>query len=296
MNKDLKNKTYVKTPLDITLNGLMRRYKQRVPVVQKIINTMIEEKLINNESEIINDHIAFRTMGVKGLGISSLEKIFLSMGYEKRDPYHFEKKKLNAFWYSPPKGSVNLPRLFISECRVNEFSDNVKRIIETYTDTVLSDPVDQLDLTNGEDIDQFLHSPLWKTPTWEEYQGVLAESEYAAWVLYNRYYLNHFTITVSELPTHNTIESFNTFLESYGVILNDAGGKVKISKDGNLMQSATVAEKIEAEFPTATGKKVTQRIAGSYVEFAQRENGREGFEAGNADKIFESTFTKQIDK
>jgi hypothetical protein len=53
-------------------------------------------------------------------------------------------------------------------------------------------------------------------------------------------------------------------------------------------------------------------IAGSYVEFAERrvlpefaqldpkllkrEHFREGFEAGNADKIFESTFSSQVKK
>ena len=56
----------------------------------------------------------------------------------------------------------------------------------------------------------------------------------------------------------------------------------------------------------------TAEIAGSYVEFAERlplpqytklpkekltnSHRREGFETGNADKIFESTFREQINK
>ena len=65
---------------------------------------------------IENDHIAFRTMGVPHLGIASFEKIFLHYGYQKRDPYFFESKKLDAFWFSPPE--PHFPRIFVSELRV----------------------------------------------------------------------------------------------------------------------------------------------------------------------------------
>jgi hypothetical protein len=101
---------------------------------------------------------------------------------------------------------------------------------------------------------------------------------------------------------------FNDFLEKKGFILNDAGGKIKISADGALLQSSTVARMVNAEF--ANNKK--QSIAGSYVEFAERKilpqyrhlsadainrsHRREGFEANNADKIFESTYSSQTEK
>ena len=60
------------------------------------------------------------------------------------------------------------------------------------------------------------------------------------------------------------------------------------------MQSSTVAEMINAPFAFQDGSRGLKEIAGSYVEFAERINGREGFEVGNADKIFESTFTSQL--
>ena len=62
-------------PIDMILNGLMRRYRQRVPAVGGIIDVMKLAGLIESESDIENDHIAFRTMGVPQLGIQSLEKI-----------------------------------------------------------------------------------------------------------------------------------------------------------------------------------------------------------------------------
>jgi len=276
---------------------LMSRYQDRVPDVKKIITAMIQQEVISTEEEIINDHIAFRTMGVQHLGIQSLEKIFLAHGYKKRDYYRFDQKKLNAYWYAPPSPELNWPRIFISELCIHELSPQSQKIIQSYTNTITTDPVDQLNLQNANDVGTFLHSPLWQCPTWSDYQHLLNESEYAAWVIYNRYYLNHFTISVHHLPVqYNTIAQFNRFLERIGITLNDSGGKVKTSPDGNLIQSATVAQQLPATFTTTDGQVETHPIAGSYVEFAERRHEREGFEAQNADKIFESTYQSQIKK
>ena len=49
--------------LDKVLDGLMTRYKERVPDVAAVINALIKEHVITNTAEIENDHIAFRTIG-----------------------------------------------------------------------------------------------------------------------------------------------------------------------------------------------------------------------------------------
>lgn len=293
--------------LDYVLSGLMQRYQERVPDVAAIIAAMITENLIEVPEDIENDHIAFRTIGVPELGIQSLEKIFLHYGYTKRDAYHFKEKKLDAFWYAPPQ--PNYPRIFISELRVGDLSPKAQEIITSYTKEVLVDPVSNLNLDDGPAVDAFLHSSLWRTPTLQDYEALAKESEYAAWVIYNRYYLNHFTISVQNLPAgYDTVAEFNNFLEKEGFTLNNAGGKIKTSPDGLLLQSSTVAKMIPATF---AGNEV-QKIAGSYVEFAERKvlpqfadlpadkitraHRREGFEAGNADRIFESTYSSQTNK
>lgn len=285
----------------------MRRYRERVPDVNGILDAMVEENVIQSVESIENDHIAFRTLGVPHLGIASFEKIFLHYGYQKRDYYYFEGKKLDAYWFSPPE--PHYPRIFVSELRVKELSQEAQRIIQNYTDEVKSDPVDSLDLEDGAAVDEFMHQPLWRTPSLNDYLTLLKESEYAAWVIYNRYYLNHFTISVHNLPEgYATVAEFNEFLEKRGFKLNDSGGKVKESPDGGLLQSSTVAQMLEAEF--TNGEKHV--ISGSYVEFAerrvlpefvglpadqiQRQHRRDGFEAANADKIFESTYTTQTGK
>lgn len=300
MNSNLSGLNYI-------LAGLLRRYKERVPDVSKIMNAMIHESIIEREDEIENDHIAFRTLGVPYLGVASLEKIFLHYGYKKMDYYFFPEKKLNAWWYAPP--AEKLPRIFISELRIEDLSLYAERTIRAYTDTVKRDPVDLLDLDDPIDVDLFLHSSLWRLPTIQDYKLLFRESEYAAWVIYNRYYLNHFTIAVHNLiDGYKTIEQFNEFLERHGIVLNDSGGKIKRSPDGGLLQSSTVAEMVQATFAYGHNKM----IPGSYVEFAERkvlkqyehlpineiktEHRREGFEAANADKIFESTYSEQVRK
>ena len=125
------------------MDAIFLPYKNRVPHVSKVSEAMIAAGMISNDMEIKNDHIAFRTLGVPHLGIASLEKIFLHYGYEKRDAYHFEEKKLDAYWYAPPE--EHYPRIFISELRVSDFSENVQKIIARYAGGITMDPVDQLD-------------------------------------------------------------------------------------------------------------------------------------------------------
>lgn len=290
--------------LKTVLDGLMTRYQQRVPNVERVLQLMTDAKLIDGVHDIENDHIAFRTMGVPELGIQSFEKIFLHYGYERRDAYHFEGKKLDAFWYSPP--APQYPRIFVSELRVDDLSAEASRIIKSYTDEVTCDPVDLLDLDDGSAVDHFLHRPLWRTPTLNDYRSLAKESEYASWVIYNRYYLNHFTISIHSLPSPwNTVVKFNELLEGHGIKLNESGGKAKVSADGLLIQSSTMAELVTAEFDDGNGGTVHQQIPGSYIEFAERRvlpqhadqpanqitrmHRRDGFETGNADRIFEST-------
>ncbi|HMR65826.1 MAG TPA: DUF1338 domain-containing protein [Anaerolineae bacterium] len=307
---DLSQKQKVST-LDTVLAGLMRRYQARVPDVAAITTTMIEAGIIDRPEDIENDHIAFRTMGVEPLGLASLEKVFLHYGYTRRDRYNFEAKKLTAYWYQPPE--PRYPRVFISQLRVPELSSEAQRIICSYTDEVSRDPVDALNLDDGAAVDEFLHRALWRRPTKTDYDRLMAESEYAAWVIYNRYYLNHFTVTIHNLPAgYNTIAQFNDFLEAHGFRLNDSGGKIKVSDDGLLIQSSTVAEMVEAEFDDGRGGIETHLISGSYVEFAERrvlpdfadlpaeqltrQHRRDGFDAANANNIFESTYSHQTQK
>ena len=294
--------------LDVVLNGLLDRYKAHVPDVDAILRAMAEDGMIRHPSDVENDHIAFRTLGVPHLGIASLERVFLHHGYTPRDWFDFPAKKVTARWYHPPEDRH--PRIFISQLRVHELSAEAQAIVRRYTERVAGDPVNGVDLDDGAAVVEFLHAPLWPSPTWAEYVRLREESEFAAWVIYNRYYLNHFTVSVHGLPPpYDRLERFNGFLERRGFTLNDAGGIIKTSADGKLLQSSTVAAMVDASFSDGRGGVETRRIPGSYVEFAERrvldrfsglppgqvrrEHRRDGFEAASADKIFESTYSSQ---
>ena len=295
------------TPMTQILDALFKVYEARVPDVRKITQAMIEKGMVEDQIDIVNDHVAFRTLGVPHLGIASFEKIFLAHGYSRKDFYHFESKKLDAHWYAPP--TDDLPRVFISELKVDLLTEPTQHIIKKHVSQITSDPVDALDLNDVNAVADFFQTPLWSLPTMTDYENLLAESEYAAWVIYNRYYLNHYTISVHDLPEKfNVLESFNGFLKSIGIKLNDSGGEIKTSQDKLLRQSSSVANQVQATF----AEGATRKIAGSYVEFAersvlpefcdlsqkliQRKHRREGFETSNADRIFESTFTSQLKK
>lgn len=80
-------------------------------------------------------------------------------------------------------------------------------------------------------------------------------------------------------------------------------GRGSVSPDGGLLQSSTVADKVAFVF--AGGEEGV--VSAGYLEFAQRlvlpkfghlaaqeiseHHRRDGFEVGNADKIFESTYS-----
>lgn len=290
--------------LDTIMKALFEPYKKSVTDVNKVSEALVQKGIITSQSEIVNDHIAFRTLGIPNLGIASFEKIFLHYGYKKKDYYFFEKKQLNAYWYSPPH--PKFPRIFISELRVADQSQEVQNTIKKYTNAITIDPVDELDLDNPEQVGAFFYKSLWDLPTLADYNALAASSEYAAWVIYNRYYLNHYTISVHELKDgYNTLKEFNAFLSEIDIKLNDSGGIIKTSNDGLLKQSSTVAKMVNATF--ADGEQL--HISGSYVEFAERlalpefknivpknlkrNQRRDGFESANADKIFESTYSSQ---
>ncbi len=280
------------------LDGLLERYIDRVPDAQKII-----QLITDRGDKIINDHIAFRS-----IHIESILKVFLHLGYEVKmdhqtnQPFNFESKKLTAVWLKHPNEAA--PRVFVSHFRFDEGSKELQTIISQYLND-WDDPIDTINLNNASEINQYLHTAQWKTPTYKDYKRIQNESEYLSWVLYNKYYLNHFTLTVHRLSSfefENEIlailsnyqrsfqqhksseikkdalnmlhkhyqkhfEQFNKYLVDNNFIMNGNGAipLLNISPDKKLLQSSTKSKMIDAEF-----KEGVFQIPGSYVEFAYR--------------------------
>ncbi len=230
-------------------------------------------------NEIHNDHVAFRTFDDPRVNIDVLAGLLLDLGYVYKSEYYFTEKKLYAkhFEHSTDEDA---PLIFISQLIAKEFS--------LATQTLIKEIVDSINF-NTLDIKKILFSGrLWNLPSYETYSSLLEESEYAAWVYVNGFCANHFTVDVNKLDTFNSLEEVNYFLKINDFQLNMSGGEIKGTKEQFLLQSSTLADKIEVQF-----QEGTKLITSCYYEFAYRfpKNGRlfKGFIASSADKIFEST-------
>ena len=192
--------------------------------------------------------------------------------------YNFEAKKLTAKHFEHPDDTK--PKVFISELRVNELSDNTQAIIQKL--------VAQMD-ANVVTADNFLYSGRHWDISKADYDALLNESEYAAWLAAWGFRANHFTVSVNHLGQTDELSDVNARLKEAGFVLNTSGGEIKGGPEVFLAQSSTMADRAPVNF-----SEETAAIPSCFYEFAQRynmPNGKryQGFVAASADKIFEST-------
>ena len=260
-----------------TLPGLLDKMWQDYitinPLAQKILD------LFTDEGEVIlNDHIALRTFNHPRVTIDVLARPFIESGYKYFGDYNFPEKKLYAKHYQ--HADEKMPKIFISEIRLEEFSQALQKIVNGLVDQIPKSKEFEFDFVSG--------GRPWKVST-QLYNELMKESDYAAWVAAFGYRPNHFTVLINGLKKFSDIHYLNDFLKSKGYKLNSSGGEVKGSKEVCLEQSSTLANNIEVMFEDA---KLT--IPACYYEFAKRypmPDGKlyQGFVAASADKIFEST-------
>lgn len=235
-------------------------------------------QLLGNGNDIINDHVAYRTFNHPKLGLDKLAKGLIALGYSECGQYDFAAKKLDAKHFEHP--DTTMPKVFISELRVEEFSEQAQEIIAKLIEQLPEDVTDRAD---------FLYSGrLWEISS-TDYELLLAESEYAAWLAAWGYRANHFTVSINHLDNYDDILVVNSALKDAGYILNTNGGEVKGDEAVKLEQSSTIADKAAVTFIDKTIE-----IPSCFYEFAKRyplANGElyTGFVAASADKIFDST-------
>lgn len=264
--------------VDELIDRLWAGYLEITPQARRI-----HELLAERGDEVVNDHIALRTYSLPGIDIEDLDRAFVAGGYEPVESYDFPEKKLEACHYEHPS-RPELPKVFISALLVDELSPRAQKLVAGLADAV--------------------PAGLAAEPTFAEagrpwglevatYRELLEESEYAAWVAAFGFRANHFTVLVNRLESFDSLKELDAFLEKSGFELNRAGGVIKGGPGVYLEQSSTLADMVEVEMDDAT-----LSIPGCYYEFARRYPlpGGElfsGFVAGSADKIFESTDSRQ---
>jgi hypothetical protein len=238
----------------------------------------IHALLESRGERIVNDHIALRTYGDPRIGLEALSAPFVREGYEPRGDYSFPEKKLDARHFEHPAGT--LPRIFISELRLESFSADFQATVKRLIDAMPAGLPGRWDFP--------VAGRPWSV-SWSDYESLRGESEYGAWLAAFGFRANHFTILVNELKSFKTLADLNALLKRNGYKLNSAGGEIKGSPAVYLEQSSTLADVAEVSFTDGA-----HRIPACYYEFALRHpmpDGRlySGFVEKSADKIFEST-------
>lgn len=261
--------------IDEFFENLWQDYVDLTPQADRIYQAFVREG-----ENVINDHVAFRTFDLAPINLDALEPHFLELGYQRFAPYKFKEKKLSAWGYIPP--APDQPRIFMSELITSQLSET--------SQTIINHLCQQVDPKKVGSADIFWAGRLWNVPTWEEYQTLLAESEYAAWLSVIGLRTNHFTISVNQLVHHPTLDDVLAVVEAEGIAINKSGGRIKGRPELLLIQASTVADRKIETF--ADGD--SHEISTCYYEFAKRYKDDigdlyQGFVAASADKIFEST-------
>jgi len=253
-------------------DNLWNDYIKLTPSAAKV------HQVLGQGRSIINDHVAFRTFNIAPVRLDSLAKHFENMGYKACGDYVFEAKKLVAkhFEHADPQ----LPKIFISELLVEEFSSDLQAIVKALVAQIQPEQVEQ---------PEFLYSGAHWQISSTDYEMLLEESEYAAWMAAFGFRANHFTVNVNELPDFESLEHVNQTLKEAGFRLNTSGGEIKGSREVFLEQSSTMADHTPVRF-----SDMEKVIPSCFYEFAKRyeiapNQLYTGFVAASADKIFEST-------
>lgn len=244
----------------------------------------IHDAFVAEGETIVNDHVAFRTFDRGPITLAALEPHLLALGYTRFEPYEFQAKKLRAYGYLPP--TDDQPRVFLSELKYDELSREAQGIIDGL--------IAQIDPARVASPDVMWAGRLWQAPSFEDYQSLMAESEYAAWLAIIGLRANHFTISVNRFQRYDSVEKVLAKVESLGLGINASGGRIKGSPEVLLEQGSTLADR--QPFTFAGGQ--VEEIPTCYYEFAKRYPDAEGklyqgFVAASADKIFESTDIKR---
>jgi len=256
-------------------DNIWNNYLEVTPSALKI------HDLLSTGNDLINDHVAYRTFNNEKVNLDKLAAHLIALGYKECGEYHFEAKKLYAKHFEHTDST--LPKVFVSELLVEKFPQAIQDIIEKIVDAVDEEAIKS---------NSFLYSGTHWQVSYEDYQTLLAESEYAAWMAAWGYRANHFTVSINDLENFDDIESVNAAVKAGGFALNTSGGEIKGDKTVMLEQSSTIADKAEVVFADQTAS-----IPSCFYEFAKRyslANGElyTGFVAASADKIFESTNVK----
>lgn len=283
-------------------DNLWERYRRRVSYARTY------EKVIQEHgARFVNDHIAFRTIALQesGTGIFNHSRIFRALGYTPQACYEFADKHLSSVHLAHP--NAQFPKLFISELKSWELSDQSRRIIRNTLNSrqaAISDDflakLHRMPESRGgllKTLIRFFNTLPWDLPRKTDVIDLDKESQFGAWVLLNGHDVNHFTASVNShgVRSLDDIEKTVEALKKAGVPMKK---EIEGARGSILRQSST--ESVALPF-RVRGKKKIEELAWSYAYFEIAERGFtvnsktgaqdrfEGFLGAQATHLFEMT-------
>lgn len=262
-------------PIESVIDRLWADYAGLNPRAREV-----HDLLLGACGRVPNDHVAFRTFDLPETRMELLAYHFVRLGYVHGGDYDLPEKRATAIHLDPPR--AGLPKVFISQLRVNAFSTGFQYAVRQLVDEIPAGAVHR---------QEFLWSGTpWTTVSSQTYDRLRLESDYAAWLAAFGYRANHFTVAVHDLPLTHDIFELNRFLRGHGHELSQYGGEVKGSPALYLEQSSTQAGSVPVRF----ADDCTRNVPACYYEFAKRyplPDGRlfGGFIETSATKLFDST-------
>jgi len=288
------------------LDRLWDQYRERVSYVRTY-----EQVVGAHGARFFNDHIALRTFAgqIPFTGISTLGRIFESLGWRAAGTYQFPDKHLSSIHFEPPR--PELPKVFISELQLWALPSDVREIIlrslRTHRLPVSDETLANVARVGSLDVDsrrelldrlvrEFQELP-WSLPEKADVLAVNRASQFAAWVLLHGYNVNHFTSLINShgVPTLDDIERTVDALSQAGVPMK---AEIEGERGSKLRQTATEAVVIDVD---VSENGVQSRMPWTYAYFELAQRGEvfnpttgishrfEGFLGPQATQLFEMT-------
>jgi hypothetical protein len=291
------------------LGRLWQDYAARVSYAREY-----EKMLAELGGTFVNDHIAFRTLSATAnghyLGVSNLKRVFDALDFREKGAIEFPDTHLFARHVQHDHPDV--PRIFISELKVDELPADTARIIHDtvadYRQTLPGSDIEALQrLDHGgpapdglmDRLVRFFREVPWSPPDEAAVRKVNESSQYGAWVLLHGYNVNHFTGYVNRhgVEKIGDIEKLIAELKGRGVPMKPEIEGVRGSK---LRQTSTEAVRVPVKVRGADGAMREIEWTYAYMEYAERgfveENGEkvlfQGFLGPQASQLFEMTRLK----
>ena len=293
--------TATRAEIALALAGLLfEDVQRRVPMARAYV-----EDAVHQGRALVFDHGALRTVdapcGDLPSGADAITRVLEPLGYAKGGTYDLAKLGMTGYAWAHQDLPEAIPQYFVSELHPERFSEEfqgaVARVTESSRDPLSERTrllLDQLAGTGSlEFTDAYQILPelvacfdrQHEEPSLADYELLRTESAEMAWISTEGNAFNHATDRVDD------VFSVAEGQRALGRPIKDS---VEVSANGNVMQTAFRAARVERLFRSSDGHMIVRKVPGSFHEFITRKSLSDGsldltFDAGNATSIFKMT-------